>query len=89
MTRGVTLVLLVVGLLVVATTGIRLEAMAEDRPSGDPLLYLPNGKYLKLASLGQLTAGAGVSLSGFMVDYAFGKHEYLDSSHRVSASYAF
>lgn len=40
-------------------------------------------------AMGQLTAGAGLSLAGFTVDYAFGKHEYLDSSHRVSASYAF
>jgi hypothetical protein len=40
-------------------------------------------------AMGQLTAGAGISLAGFTVDYAFGKHEYLDSSHRVSASYGF
>ncbi len=40
-------------------------------------------------AMGQLTAGAGVNLNGFTVDYAFGKHEYLDSSHRVSASYGF
>jgi hypothetical protein len=40
-------------------------------------------------AMGQLTAGAGLSLGGFTVNYAFGKHEYLDSSHRVSASYAF
>lgn len=40
-------------------------------------------------AMGQLTAGAGVGLGGFTVDYAYGKHEYLDSSHRVSASYAF
>jgi len=40
-------------------------------------------------AMGELTAGAGLSLGGFTVDYAFGKHEYLDSSHRVSASYGF
>lgn len=40
-------------------------------------------------AMGQLTAGAGFSLGGFAVDYAFGKHEYLDSSHRVSAAYSF
>jgi hypothetical protein len=40
-------------------------------------------------AMGQLTAGAGLSLAGFTVDYAFGQHEYLDSSHRVSASYGF
>ena len=40
-------------------------------------------------AMGQLTAGAGLDLAGFTVDYAFGKHEYLDSSHRVSASYGF
>jgi len=40
-------------------------------------------------AMGQLTAGAGLALGGFEVDYAFGKHEYLDSSHRVSASYRF
>jgi len=40
-------------------------------------------------AMGQLTAGAGLSLGGFTVDYAFGKHEYLDSSHRVSAAYGF
>lgn len=40
-------------------------------------------------AMAQLTAGAGIHLGGFTVDYAFGKHEYFDSSHRVSASYAF
>jgi hypothetical protein len=40
-------------------------------------------------AMSQLTAGAGVHLGGFTVDYAFGKHEYFDSSHRVSASYGF
>ena len=40
-------------------------------------------------AMGQLTAGAGLNLGGFTVDYAFGKHEYLDSSHRLSASYRF
>ncbi len=51
--------------------------------------------YKKLVSIrtglaiGQLTAGAGLRLAGFSIDYAFGKHEYLDSSHRVSAAYAF
>jgi len=40
-------------------------------------------------AMGQLTAGAGISLGGFAVEYAFGKHEHLDSSHRVSASYGF
>ena len=40
-------------------------------------------------AMGELTAGAGIGLGGFAIDYAYGKHEYLDSSHRVSASYAF
>ncbi len=40
-------------------------------------------------AMGQLTAGAGVGYRGFTINYAFGKHEYLDSSHRVSASYSF
>jgi hypothetical protein len=40
-------------------------------------------------AMGQLTAGAGVRLGSFTADYALGKHEYLDSSHRVSASYLF
>ena len=40
-------------------------------------------------AMGQLTAGAGLNLAGFTVDYAFGRHEYMDSSHRVSASYGF
>ncbi len=40
-------------------------------------------------SMGQLTAGAGFTIASFTIDYAFGKHEYLDSSHRVSASYSF
>lgn len=40
-------------------------------------------------STGQLTAGAGVVLGGFAIDYAFGQHAYLDSSHRVSGSYVF
>ncbi len=40
-------------------------------------------------AMGQLTAGAGIGFGGFVVDYAYGRHEYLDSSHRVSASYSF
>lgn len=40
-------------------------------------------------AMGQLTAGAGIGIGGFVVDYAYGKHEYLDSSHRVSAAYVF
>jgi hypothetical protein len=40
-------------------------------------------------AMGQLTAGAGIGIGGFLVDYAYGKHEYLDSSHRVSAAYVF
>ncbi len=40
-------------------------------------------------AMGQLTAGAGIGIAGFVVDYAYGKHEYLDSSHRVSAAYVF
>jgi hypothetical protein len=40
-------------------------------------------------AMGEMTAGAGLSLGGFSVDYAFGRHEQLDSSHRVSASYGF
>ena len=40
-------------------------------------------------AIGQLTAGAGIGIGGFVVDYAYGKHEYLDSSHRVSAAYVF
>jgi len=40
-------------------------------------------------AMGQLTAGAGLTLGGFTVEYAFGRHEHLDSSHRVSASYGF
>ncbi len=40
-------------------------------------------------AMGELTAGAGVGIGGFVIDYAYGRHEYLDSSHRVSASYEF
>ncbi|MBM3307452.1 MAG: PorV/PorQ family protein [Candidatus Eisenbacteria bacterium] len=40
-------------------------------------------------AIGQLTAGAGLALGGFAVEYAFGRHEHLDSSHRVSATYGF
>jgi hypothetical protein len=36
-----------------------------------------------------ITAGAGLCLKGFGVDYAFVPHEDLGSSHRVSASYRF
>ena len=38
---------------------------------------------------GQMTAGAGIALGDFAIDYAFGQHAYLDSSHRVSGSYVF
>lgn len=36
-----------------------------------------------------VTAGAGLRIKGFGVDYAFVPHEDLGSSHRVSASYDF
>ncbi len=36
-----------------------------------------------------VTAGAGLRIAGFGVDYAFVPHEALGSSHRLSASYAF
>jgi len=39
--------------LVVAFSGAALEARLEERPTSHDLLYLPNGKYLKVASLGQ------------------------------------
>ncbi|MCD4690332.1 PorV/PorQ family protein [bacterium] len=40
-------------------------------------------------AMSELTAGAGIGFRGFVIDYAYGRHEYLDSSHRVSASYEF
>jgi hypothetical protein len=40
---------------------------------------------LRLGSAeGNFTAGAGLSIRGYWVDYAFLGHEYLDNSHRVS-----
>lgn len=36
-----------------------------------------------------VTAGAGLRLKGFGIDYAFVPHDDLGSSHRVSASYGF
>ncbi len=50
--------LLALGLLLVAatgvgSTGVLLERMSGERRAGARLLYLPNGKHLKLASLGQ------------------------------------
>ncbi|HXV78035.1 MAG TPA: hypothetical protein VD788_17125 [Candidatus Polarisedimenticolaceae bacterium] len=54
MTRRFGLIALVV--LVAAATqfaAMRLHGMAGDREPSEQLLYLPNGKYLELASLGQ------------------------------------
>jgi hypothetical protein len=47
---------LAVVLIVAAVTqvaAVRLERLADERTTADQLLYLPNGKYLKTASLGQ------------------------------------
>lgn len=52
-TRSATAVLLMTSFLVAGVAGARLERLGEFRSEQDPLLYLPNGKYLKVASLGQ------------------------------------
>ncbi|MBN2564398.1 MAG: hypothetical protein JXB46_01665, partial [Candidatus Eisenbacteria bacterium] len=66
-----------------------IGAVSADTHYGVEFLYKDLVGVRAGLAMGQLTAGAGLTLSGFTVDYAFGKHEYLDSSHRVSASYAF
>jgi len=49
--RGLALLSIVALLLAAALQG-RFEARASSRTSVDPLLYLPSGRYLKVASLG-------------------------------------
>ena len=66
-----------------------IGAVSADTHYGVEFLYRDIVGVRTGLAMGQLTAGAGLSLAGFTVDYAFGKHEYLDSSHRVSASYGF
>jgi hypothetical protein len=66
-----------------------LGSISADTHYGIELVYGEMVGVRAGLAMGQLTAGAGLSLAGFTVDYAFGKHEYLDSSHRVSASYGF
>lgn len=44
---------LAVAALGVGWSGARLDALGSFRPPGEELLYLPNGKMLKVASLGQ------------------------------------
>jgi hypothetical protein len=66
-----------------------LGAVSADTHYGVEFMYKGLVGVRAGLAMGQLTAGAGLTLAGFTVDYAFGKHEYLDSSHRVSASYAF
>ena len=52
--RRLSILLAVVALAAgVLLSGQRLERMAGELPGSDELLYLPNGKYLKVASLGQ------------------------------------
>ncbi len=64
-------------------------AVSADTHYGAEFVYHDRVAVRGGLSMGQLTAGAGFTLGGFTIDYAFGKHEYLDSSHRVSASYSF
>ncbi len=66
-----------------------LGPVSADTHAGIEFLYKRTVAVRAGLAMGQLTAGAGVNIGGFTVDYAFGKHAYLDSSHRVSASYAF
>ena len=66
-----------------------IGSVSADSHYGVEFLYRDMVGVRAGVAMGQLTAGAGLSLAGFTVDYAFGKHEYLDSSHRVSASYGF
>jgi hypothetical protein len=63
--------------------------VSADTHYGAEFLYRRTVAVRAGVAMGQLTAGAGVQLGAFTVDYAFGKHQYLDSSHRISASYAF
>ncbi len=87
-------------LVAAADADVRFEKrwMADEYHVGDVtvdthygLEFLYRGLVAVRAGLamGELTAGAGIGIGGFVVDYAYGRHEYLDSSHRVSASYLF
>lgn len=54
MRAGAALLLSVVlGAGAAGSAGVALERMEQDRDAGDALLYLPNGRHLRLASLGQ------------------------------------
>jgi tetratricopeptide (TPR) repeat protein len=54
MLRRLTVLLLLAACLSVAAfSAVRLEKLGGERREEDALLYLPNGKYLKVASLGQ------------------------------------
>jgi len=44
---------MILGMAVAGVSGRQLERMSESRESSASLLYLPNGKHLKVASLGQ------------------------------------
>lgn len=53
MRRAAIVIAVVLATASVALSGLRLERMAEELPRSEELLYLPNGKHLKLAGLGQ------------------------------------
>jgi len=64
-------------------------AVTADTHYGAEFVYRETVAVRAGLAMGEMTAGAGLSLGRFSVDYAFGRHEQLDSSHRVSASYGF
>jgi len=53
MRRVLTALFVLVCMTTAAVSGRALERIDEGRLSADRLLYLPNGRYLKVASLGQ------------------------------------
>ncbi len=58
MKRTIAVLLLVASGLVVWASGSRLERLDAGRGAAHHLLYLPNGKYLRLASLGNASLAA-------------------------------
>lgn len=51
--RAAAAAMLATAVVVVGVAGSRLEALVVERDPAEKLLYLPNGKYLELASVGQ------------------------------------
>ncbi len=77
--RWATALVLTLAVALTGASGHRLERMRERRVGDQQLLYLPNGSYLKLASLGQAAVLADLI-------YLWAIQYYSNYEHRTATA---